>query len=317
MVNQSEHYLVSVIMAIYNPSWEKCVFTLESVIAQKNIDFELIVTDDGSSDNLFYKFEEYFKNTGFRNYKLIDHNENKGTVKNYYDGVKVATGKYVKLISPGDALFSDDVLNEWSEYLAKSGRKWSFSDAVFYQVENGNKRVTKAPAFPRLIDCYIAKDFDRCRWNYIVLEDVALGAALLCEKDVFCIYLEKFIGKVRFAEDVAFVSMMYDNILPAYYSVNTIFYEYGTGVSTGENKWLLLIRQDQKNAENIIVSEKPGDELQKKMTKALVNINSSEGFRKKILKNFQKGGIKKVLKHRFFPRMSSVDISNCGKWWTE
>ena len=306
---------ISVVMGTFNPSWDKCKFTLDSIIAQKDVEIELIVTDDGSSDNLFSRFEDYFITTGFSNYKLISHESNQGTVKNYYDGIKAAKGEYVKLISPGDALFNETVLADWISTLRSSGRKWSFGNAAYYRNENGKNEIIKAPAFPRLIGCYESGDEKTCRWNYVVLEDVALGAALLCERLLFLQYLERFTGVSKFAEDVAFIAMMYDGILPEYYDKNVVFYEFGTGVSTGEKKWRSMILQDQKNAESVIISECNGDELQKKMCRTLKKINSADGFKKRIRKNLQKNGIKKVLKFRLSPRLSSEDISGCGNWW--
>lgn len=314
----ADHYdaiEVSIIMATFNPSWDKCKFTLDSIVSQKDVEIELIVTDDGSSDNLFNRFDEYLRISDFCNYKLIGHESNQGTVKNYYDGIKAAKGKYVKLISPGDALFNETVLADWLSALRSSGLKWSFGDAAYYRVENGKKEIVKAPAYPRLINCYESGDEKSCRWNYVVLEDVALGAALICERQVFSHYLERFIGVSKYAEDVAFIAMMYDGILPEYYNRNVVFYEFGTGVSTGEKKWRALIHQDQKNAERVIISECNGDELQRKIAKALRKINSVDGFRKRIRKNIQKNGIKKVLKYRICPRLSSADISSCGNWW--
>ena len=80
-------------MATYNPSWDKCVFTLDSILRQKDITFELIVTDDGSKTNQFEKFTDYFESKGFEDYQMACHEVNNGTVKNFYDGIKIAKGK--------------------------------------------------------------------------------------------------------------------------------------------------------------------------------------------------------------------------------
>lgn len=306
---------ISVVMATYYPVLEKCLFTLESVISQKNIDLELVIVDDGSADNLFCKIEGYLCENGFNRFKLIEHKENQGTVKNYFDGIKAASGKYVKLISPGDALFSEDTLSEWLDFINESGRRWSFAEAVFYLNEDGNKHIIEAPSLPRVVECYKNGIEETCRWNYVVLEDVALGAALLSERELLLQYLERFIGVSKYAEDVAFAAMMFDGILPAYFERKVIFYEYGTGVSTGEKKWIQKIKEDQRNAEKLIAAGEGGDELQNKMRQALIKVNSGSESQKKILRNLQKGGIGKVIKHRLNPRMSSVDIIGCGKWW--
>lgn len=308
---------VSVIMATYNPVWEKCVFTLDSVVGQKNINLELIVVDDGSVDNLFGKFIAYFEYIGFSNYSLIEHKENQGTVKNYYDGLLAAKGKYIKLISPGDALFNDNTLASWMSFLYESGRFWSFSDAVYYEMVDCGLKISRTPVAPRIIDCYEKGNNQACRWNYVVLEDLPLGAAILCERVIFLKYLSSLIDRVIFSEDLSYMLMMYDEELPAYYSKSCLIYEFGCGVSTSTNeKWRKRFLNDLKNAEMLIVDKPDKDEYQKKMSNALKRMNSGGRLKKRLLKNLQKGGLKKVFKYRFNPRMSSVDISECGKWFS-
>ena len=306
---------ISVIMAIYHPNWEKCLFTLDSILGQKGVCFELIITDDGSENNLFDKFESYLTEKGFNNYRLISHEQNQGTVKNYCDGLKAANGKYVKLISPGDALYNETTLQDWLSFLTKSGKTWSFGEAVFYQIEDAKRKIVSAPAFPRMIGCYKKGKPDTCRWNYVVLEDVALGAAILCDRNEFLSRLAKLTGIVKFAEDTAITAMVYDGLLPAYYSHNAMFYEYGTGVSTGEQAWKKRIQEDLKNAELVLASKENGDKEQMKMSKALARVNSGSSMKKKIMKIFQRGGLRKTLKFRLCPRKSSSDYSDCGKWW--
>ena len=69
--------------------------------------------------------------------------------------------------------------------------------------------------------------------------------------------------------------------------------------------------------EQIIVQRDCVEDIQKKMTKALVAMNSGNAAKKRLVKSIQKGGLKKVLKFRFYPRMSSLDYSSAGGWWQE
>ena len=306
---------ISVIMATYNPVWEKCLFTLDSIIGQKDVHIELIITDDGSENNLFDMFESYFIDNDFSNYSLICHSHNQGTLKNYYDGICSAKGKYVKLISPGDALFCEKTLNMWLTFLKQSERSWSFGDAVFYSKENNKKRVVQAPAMPQFIDCYLSDASQKCRWNYVVLEDVAVGAAMLCKKTVFLNHLKDYIDKIKYAEDVAIVSMMFDGILPAYFRQNTMFYEYGSGVSSGNRNWKNRIDQEANFARTLLIEKHNKDRFQKKMSNSLSKIYSKNGQKRKFLKVFIKGGLRKVVTYRFFPRLTSIDCNGCGIWW--
>lgn len=307
---------ISVIMATYNPIWEKCVFTLDSIIGQRDVDFELIVVDDGSQNVLFDRFESYFRNKAFNAYKLISHKRNQGTVKNCYDGLLAASGKYIKLISPGDALFNENTLSEWIKNLNESGRNWSFAEAIYYSSFDESYEILKVPVAPRVIDCYLKNKTELCRWNYVVLEDYPLGAAIVCDRKLFTEYLGEVLDKVIYAEDLSYVLMMYDNILPFYYSKPCVFYEFGCGVSTTkDNKWRKRFQNDLTTIELIVLKREENDSLQERISKALLKMNSRNGSKKRLIKNLQKGGLKKVLKYRLAPRVSSVDISDCGKWW--
>lgn len=309
---------VSVIMATFNPEWDKCVFTLNSIIKQKNINIELIIVDDGSSDNLFEHYKAYFVENHFADYKLIVQDKNRGTVKNYYDGLMTASGRFVKLISPGDALFNENTLAEWVKYLKVGGRKWSFAEAVYYTEVGDSVRIISRKAAPRIIDCYIKGNADVCRWNYVVLEDIPLGAALLCERCIFTNYLSEILDKVVYSEDLSYMLMMFDGIIPEYYQNPCIIYEFGRGVSTsGDKKWQKLFHNDLSSAEKLISHRTCDKDLQKKIRKALISMNSGNETRKRIIKNAQKGGVKKVLKFRLCPRMTSTDYSSIGNWWEE
>ena len=307
---------ISVIMATYHPVWDKCLFTLESIIAQKNVDWELIITDDGSEDNLFSKFESYLNEKKFTNFRLLSHDENQGTVKNYYDGISACNGKYVKLISPGDALYNETTLEKWLRFLKDSGNVWSFAEATYYTTTDDNHReLLHVPVAPRLISCYLKGKHDQCRWNYVVLEDMPLGAAILCDRKKLLEYIGNIVGLVKFAEDTSLSTMMYDGILPAYYSESVVFYEFGVGVSTGNSKWRIRFQEDMRNFETFLINRDSRDEFQKKMTRALTSINSGSALKKKIMKALQKGGLRKVIKYRLHPRKSSTDCSGCGVWW--
>lgn len=55
-VNEScREYEVSVVVASYNPQIEKLLFTIKSIVNQKNVDIQIVITDDGSFENIFMR----------------------------------------------------------------------------------------------------------------------------------------------------------------------------------------------------------------------------------------------------------------------
>ena len=85
---------VSVIIISYNPVWEKFENTLLSVVMQKRITMEIILSDDGSAQNLFHEAECLLQRHGIKNYQFLASDKNRGTVKNVYAALKKAKGRY-------------------------------------------------------------------------------------------------------------------------------------------------------------------------------------------------------------------------------
>ena len=56
---------VSVVLVTYNTKWEKTRRTLESILMQKKIDFEIVISDDGSEITNYEKIIEFFRENNF------------------------------------------------------------------------------------------------------------------------------------------------------------------------------------------------------------------------------------------------------------
>lgn len=89
---------ISVIMPVYN-SGEKVNMAINSVLEQSFHDFELIIIDDGSTDNSFDICKRY-ANIDIR-VKII-HQENKGLSAARNMGIEAASGKYLAFIDHDD-----------------------------------------------------------------------------------------------------------------------------------------------------------------------------------------------------------------------
>lgn len=282
---------------------------MDSILNQKNANFEVIVSDDGSKENYFVEVIKYFEEKGFWDYSIVHHPKNVGTVKNVFNALNIANSKYVKVISPGDALVSADTIRSWVDFLDKTGRHWSFGDALYYRRSEDNKLVfTKQLCNPQIVDCYLRHDEEKCRVNYVGLDDIALGAAILSETKIMLRYLKRIVGKCIFAEDNIYRLMVFDNIIPEYYPNKVIFYEYGTGISTSCNENLSKkLLADWRNADKIMFATNPKDEFQK-MLADIYKRKNSQGFVNRIRKLFVKGQFRMVIFRRLRPRMSDTKL---------
>lgn len=296
---------VSVIVATYNPAPEKLWDTLYSIVNQKLVKFEIIIADDGSKNSLSNEIKEYMSNHNFCDYRIITHAHNQGTVLNCYDAVNHACGIYVKLISPGDFFTDDKALYNWVNHLVYSGYKWSLGDAIYY-VNDGNKRAISQAAHPQDISTYIKKRDKKSRWNYLVLDDIALGAAVICQRNFLLKYLERIIYKVIYAEDNVYRMMMFDGEAADYYPNEVLFYEFGTGISTnGNSKWDELLRKDWNMANEIMLYfSNEDDRIQNKIKKEIQKKYSENRFIRLINKVRIDGWLEYKMKEIFRPRMT-------------
>lgn len=228
--------LVSVIVATYNPDWTKFRNTLRSIICQKNVDFDIVISDDGSKVDHFDKVEQFFQENNFHAYKLVKNIENQGTVKNSILALQNTDSKYVKGISPGDYLYDENTLFDIVNFAEKNPADAYFGNAVFYSIEDNNEiKIYDDKRNPKDLTPWIEKNYRNIRRNYLYRMDYILGASVFSEREYAYNCLSLIQNVVKYTEDMF---LMYgitnkDNIL--YMNKTLIFYEYGDGMSTNAN----------------------------------------------------------------------------------
>lgn len=314
-IASNKRYDVSVIVATYNAVREKLAMTLASVIDQEDVSFEIIVCDDGSADNQEDYIKRFFEERGFADYVLILHRENQGTVKNLYDGVKQATGQYIKLLSPGDYLAGKSVLAAWTARLSESQMRWSFCNAIYYSMIEGERVIVSGKAHPQLMAAYRRQDDREIRWNYIVLSDIVLGAATLCSTKLMTEYFEKIVNRVIYAEDNIYRLMINDKVIPLYFDSDGIYYEYGTGISTaGSEKWNRRLEADWNTADRIMFQESGDtDSLQP----SYLRLKENNHFLRIINKLLTHHGLEMFVGRKLFPRKTSGAAAAAKAFKTE
>lgn len=104
--------LVSIIIPIYNNDkyLEKC---LDSVLQQKYDSMEIILVDDGSTDDSLLICKEYAKND--KRIKVIE-NPHMGSIEARRSGMLAATGQYCMFVDSDDWI-ADDLLSSLGAYI--------------------------------------------------------------------------------------------------------------------------------------------------------------------------------------------------------
>ncbi|MDO4219070.1 MAG: glycosyltransferase [Synergistaceae bacterium] len=296
-------YKVSVLVLTYNASYFDLKNTVNSVLDQKGIDVELIISDDGSTQCCsINKITNYLKEIGFKNYKILTSKINEGTVKNFYRGLSHVSNEYVKSISPGDMLYGKYSLRNWLNYIIEKKATWSFCKTIYYK-NNGNDIVPiVVKAQPQSTRIYSGKNFNKMRWQYFVLGDVPVGAAILFKKSSMLSYVEEILNKVKYAEDFIFGMAMFDGLSFCFYKKYCVLYQFGTGISTsGNNIWLMLLEKDLNEMHTILKKRIKKEDFQKNMLDSAVLVLESKNKFKKI---FVRGYLLYKIKKLVFPRKS-------------
>ena len=99
MADKMDNIKVSVIVPVYN-SCEYIGTTLDSIINQDFEDFEVIVIDDGSSDNSLEIIEEKLSKSNISH--NIVHQDNYGVSCARNRGIELARGEYIVFFDADD-----------------------------------------------------------------------------------------------------------------------------------------------------------------------------------------------------------------------
>lgn len=270
----------SVVVAQYNPLYEKIVATLQSIISQTDCRLEIIIADDGSKKNYFKEIEQFFVENNFAEYKLVYNEKNQGTVSNILSGVKKAKGKYIKCISPGDCLYSGETIRKFVDFMNEKNAVEGFGLLACYHCENGQVYMHDKQ-IPRMLTPYKKKDRNWMINNLLLYRDNISGASTIWERTYFFDALKKIEGKLKYIEDYTNLFTVLDGHDIHFFNEYLVWYEYGTGISTQSNaKWSALGQKDWVSFLLILNEEFPANTLVKKIVdRDVVKMKESLLFR--------------------------------------
>ncbi len=249
--------LFSVIVCCYNPDLGKLKETIISIIKQKKIEFEIIISDDGSKIDFFNDIKCFCDSLGILNIKYNFLKQNVGTVKNIISALKISKGIYSKVISPGDYLYDENSLKNYYDVFIKQNADLVFGKAVYYSIED-EILDRKAPLSRFTYNKYFVNK------NVLVYKDYILGASIACKTALELEFLEEIENDVRLVEDYPLTALLIvNNYKLAASKENLIWYECGLGVSTQMGSFNILNKDfvsfdkylDKEYSENKLVKK--------------------------------------------------------------
>ncbi len=186
---------ISVIIPVYNTEKyvEKC---LESLAKQEMKDFEVIIVNDGSTDNSENVIKNYMQSSKLNIKYLEKENGGLASARNY--GVEKASGKYISFLDSDDYL-DKNLFSELEKYIDKD------IDLIKFKMKKVDEKG-------RLIEKLDGPVFDICSGKQAYEK--------LCTSDKYmdpaCIYLYKreffvennFKYKLRYHEDFGLTSLI-------------------------------------------------------------------------------------------------------------
>ena len=254
---------ISVICLTYNSDINKLLTTLNFVIQQKNCKFEVIIADDGSVDNKFEEVKSFLAAMDFQNYRLIPNVENKGIIKNFLSAIKLANGKYIKYISPGDYLYDEYTLEFICEFMNKYNAPIAFGKAVYYSDVSGELTIFKkmSPVVTKIYDHSKRYNYCTVLKHIMLYGDPVLGAAIVANRSEFEHYLNEIKDIVVYIEDNTILPLLTLDKKRIYYIDRYIlWYEYKSGISTSRNKaFEKKIKVDFYNCYKYLTTKYPDD----------------------------------------------------------
>lgn len=119
------------LISICIPTYNQVVYlerTLESIFIQKNVDFEVIITDDSSSNQVFDLVQKFLFNGKKIHY--FKNNEQLGAPQNWNYSISKAKGEYIKIMHHDEWFNSDSSLSQLLQKVEVNSKCIVFSASV-------------------------------------------------------------------------------------------------------------------------------------------------------------------------------------------
>lgn len=229
---------LSIIIASYNTFnlTKKCI---ESILKNKpSFKFEIIVVDDGSTDDSASKLRKHFK--GIKNVIVIENLKNSGYVRTNNRGLIKSKGEY-KLLLNSDTVVHQAALDQLVEFASKTAD----AGVVGSKLLNSDKSVQKSCYhFPTIFNVINYQNYAPAT-NEAVAVDAVVGASFLITPKAY-----KLVGGlnpkyVSYFEDLDYCREVYRKGLKVYYLPSSIVTHYHgqtfKKLSDKDNQWKKLI----------------------------------------------------------------------------
>lgn len=208
---------VSIIIPVYNKA-EWLANTIDSILLQVYTDYEVIIINDGSTDNSLEIIKEYQK----RDRRILGVDISNGGVSNARNvGLKYAKGKWIQFLD-GDDLIDSGYLN-----FCMAQAEYGEADIIFSNFQ----MIDTKGKFIKKIECSYQGSADQEMLSNLFMEQqyhtgyFGYISNKLLKKDLIEKSKASFKQELKLAEDLDFYSQIYPFVGKAIFlQINSFFY---------------------------------------------------------------------------------------------
>ncbi|PQQ42691.1 glycosyl transferase [Photorhabdus luminescens] len=206
---------ITIIIPLFNnESYIACL--LDSISVQENVNFEVVIINDGSTDNSLGVINEYKKRD---NRIRIFNQENRGVSVARNHGIKYARGEWILFIDSDDWL-KPQILRKWlDQAIAQKldvliGNGVSFTEEPYLQE---NKRITRRQPYGRILTgkewieyCVECREWPHFVWLQLIKKELIINNQLsfkdntLHEDILWTINLSLIANRIGFCEELLY-----------------------------------------------------------------------------------------------------------------
>lgn len=209
--------LISIVCPVYNaePYLNECI---ESILTQTDTNWELILIDDGSTDNSYSICKTYSKHND--RIKVL-HENNSGQMKARINGIEHSTGDFVLFLDSDDLLCSNAIKVIRTHLFKRTGVDALLFNAAFLPSTNNDKVLPQVKKNGEFINTNALIKYAFCEqvfgylWMYCFKKNILLD--VLNKQNNFL--------NIRYTEDCAFVFNVL-NETKSLDAINEVLYHY-------------------------------------------------------------------------------------------
>lgn len=188
---------------------------IESVLGQVYLDFELIIIDDGSTDNSYLICEKYKKSDSRI---VLIHQNNYGLASARNHGIKIAVGEYILFMDSDDYWYDKNVLSKIdkcileykSEMVVFSFAKLYSNKIINCNLHDWNCKLNRHQN--SLVKFMLQKNiYKACAWNKCIkkeiidLYEMQFPEGYLNEDIIWCGDLLQHCKRISYINDVCYI----------------------------------------------------------------------------------------------------------------